>query len=189
MRENKTGKKIFKNEKFKKNFTGIIMAISPLVGYLLFGFVPLIVAIIMSFNNVSGYSLKGMEFVGWQNYLTVFNDPKFWLSLRNTFIMSLSMPVSLALSLIMAFFISKGLKGAKVFRAIYFIPFVCSVVAVTYMWQWLFNTNYGVINQWLGLTGENAINWLGTKENFLTAVIIMNVWNGTGYGIVLIQPA
>lgn len=185
----KKNKKIGKIHRFFGHLEGILMAISPLVGYLLFGLIPLIIAVIMSFNDVNGYSLTGMEFVGWQNYLTVFEDPKFWLSLRNTMIMAASMPISLVLSLIMAFFISKGIKGAKVFRVIYFLPFVCSVVAVTYMWQWLFNTNYGVINQWLGLTGDQAIDWLGTEANFLLSVIIMNVWSGTGYGIVLYSAA
>src|SRR5690606_25442699 len=100
-----------KINRFLQNLEGILMSISPLVGYLLFGIIPLIMAIIMSFNNVQGYSLVGMEFVGWHNYLTVFNDPKFCLSLRNTMIMALSMPISLVISLIIAFFISKGLKG------------------------------------------------------------------------------
>ncbi len=183
MLKRKTLKRVKK--KNNENLIGVLLSISPLVGYLLFGLIPLIIALIMSFSNVQGYSLNGIEFVGLQNYLGVLNDPKFWTSLLNTAVMALSMPISLILSLIMAFFISKKLKGANVFRAIYFIPFVASVVAVTYMWQWLFNTNYGVINQLLGLTGENAIDWLGTRTNFWTSVIIMNVWSGTGYGIVL----
>lgn len=170
---------------FLQNLEGILMAITPLVGYLLFGFIPLIVAIIMSFNDVNGYSLIGMEYVGLQNYIKVIKDPKFWLSLRNTMIMALSMPVSLVLSLLIAYLLSKGLKGAKTFRVIYFIPFVCSVVAVTYMWQWIFNTNFGVLNQWIGRTGEDAIDWLGTEKTFWISVIIMNIWSGTGYGIVL----
>ena len=174
-----------KRRKKWKNMEGVLLSISPLVGYLLFGFVPMVIAIIMSFHNVQGYSLKGIEFAGFYNYLTVLQDDKFLLSLRNTAIMAISMPISLVLSLIMAFLISKRLKGSNVFRAIYFIPFVASVVAVTYMWQWLFNTNYGVINQWLGLTGENAFDWLGTERNFMISVIIMNIWSGTGYGIVL----
>jgi multiple sugar transport system permease protein len=173
------------NFKRKSNIEGVLLSISPLVGYLLFGFVPMLIAIIMSFHHVQGYSLTGIEFAGFHNYLTVFKDDQFWLSLRNTLIMGLSMPISLVLSLIMAYFISKKLKGSNVFRAIYFIPFVSSVVAVTYMWQWLFNTNYGVINQMLGMTGDNAIDWLGTERNFIISVIIMNVWSGTGYGIVL----
>ena len=174
-----------KKKRRGKDLEGILLSIAPLLGYLLFGLIPLVIALVMSFHDVQGYTFTGMEFVGFRNYLTVMKDPKFWLSLRNTAIMALSMPVSLVLSLVMAYFISKGLKGSRVFRAIYFIPFVSSVVAVTYMWQWLFNTNYGVINQWLGLSGENAIDWLGTEKNFLMSVIIMNVWSGTGYGIVL----
>lgn len=145
----------------------------------------MIIAVIMSFNHVTGYSLKGIEFAGFYNYLTVLQDEKFWMSLKNTFIMALSMPISIVLSLIMAFLINKRVKGSNMFRAIYFIPFVSSVVAVSYMWQWLFNTNFGVINQFLGLTGDNAIDWLGTQKTYWISIIIMNIWSGTGYGIIL----
>ena len=178
-----------KGKFFKKNGEGLFLSCFPLLGYLFFGIIPLVMALIMSFFEVRGYSMKGMKWVGLNNFITVLEDPLFWRSLRNTFIMAASMPVSLILALLMAFLINKGLKGAKVFRAIYFIPFVCSVVAVTYMWQWIFNTNYGVLNQLLGKTGEDAINWLGEEKSFLWAVIIMNIWNGTGYGIVLFSAS
>jgi multiple sugar transport system permease protein len=174
-----------KRHQFKKNLEGALLASAPLIGYFFFGVIPLIIAVIMSFHEVYGYSLEGMKYVGFYNFTTVLQDPKFWLSIRNTAIMALSMPVTIVLALLMAFLINKNYKGSKIFRAIYFIPFICSVVAVTYMWQWLFNTNYGVINQWLGRTGENAIDWLGTEKNFLISVIIMNIWSGTGFGIIL----
>lgn len=187
--EKKTHIKIKSRQKLKSNLEGILYATIPLFGYFLFGFIPLIIAAIMAFHNVRGYSLTGMEFVGFYNFIDVLGDSQFWLSLRNTFIMSLSLPVSLIISLIIAYFISKNLKGSKTFRVIYFIPYIASVVAVTYMWQWIFNTNYGVLNQLLGRTGDNAIDWLGQESTFLISVIIMNIWGGTGYAIVLFSAS
>ncbi len=169
----------------KKNAPGILLAAPPLIGFLLFGLIPLVMALIMAFHKVYGFSMEGMTFVGFQNFTDTFADSQFWLALRNTFITALSMPVSLMLALLMAFLLNKKMKGAKVFRAIYFIPYIASVVAVTYMWQWIFNTQYGVLNQWLGRTGENAIDWLGTERNYLISIMIMNVWSGAAYGIVL----
>jgi multiple sugar transport system permease protein len=85
--------------------------------------------------------------------------------------------------------LSKEIKGKKAFRMIYFIPYVCSVVAVTLMWKYMFNTNFGVINQMLGRTGDNAIDWLGDSAYFSWAVIIMSVWSGMGYSIILYTAA
>ena len=75
------------------------------------------------------------------------------------------------------------------FRMIYFVPYVCSVVAVTLRWKYMFNTNYGIINQMLGKTGDNAIDWLGDSDFFTWAVIIMSVWSGMGFGIILYTAA
>jgi len=185
----KLRKRSKRRNNLKRDLGGILLTIWPLIGFTLFGLIPLTLSIIMSFFKIRGYSLEGAEFVGMANFVKVVQDEQFWKSLRNTFIMACSLPITLILAFILAFFLNMGLKGAKVFRAIYFIPYVCSVVAVSLMWQWLFNTNYGVINQWLGRTGENAIDWLGDEKTFFIVVLILNTWGGTAYGIILYGAA
>ena len=107
----------------------------------------------------------------------------------NTLWMGTSTLISQVLALIIAYFLSKPIRAKKAFRMIYFVPYVCSVVAVTLMWKYMFNTNYGIINQMLGKTGDNAIDWLGDSDFFTWAVIIMSVWSGMGFGIILYTAA
>ncbi|MDR2822698.1 MAG: sugar ABC transporter permease [Acholeplasmatales bacterium] len=177
-----------KIKKIYKEYGNGLLVITPLIGFLIFGLIPLILSIFMSFYEIRGYSLdikNDWSPVGFDNYLYIFKDEAFFKAIRTTFIYALAIPANIILSLLIAFLLSKGLKGSKIFRAIYFLPYVCSVVAITYMWQWLFNTQYGVINEILGLTGENAIDWLGNENTFYFVIIIMNIWGGTGFGIIL----
>lgn len=143
----------------------------------------------MAFMEMQDFGFEGATFVGMANFKEVLTDPLFWDAVGNTFLMGTSTLISLVLALIIAYFLSKPIVAKKAFRMIYFIPYVCSVVAVTLMWKYMFNTNYGIINQMLGSTGENAIDWLGDSRYFTLAVIIMSVWSGMGFGIILFTAA
>lgn len=174
----------------KEEVAGTLLASIPLVGFCIFGLVPLVLAFLMAFLKMKDFSIIGAEFVGFDNFKTVLDDPLFWKSIGNTFILGISVFISLFFALIIAYLLSKPIAGKKVFRMIYFIPYVCSVVAVTLMWKYMFNPAYGVINQILGRTAPgNQINWLGDKTYYRWAVIIMSVWSGMGYGIILFTAA
>ena len=173
----------------KEEIAGTALASIPLVGFLIFGLVPLVLALAMAFLNMRDFGFEGATWAGFDNFQKVFTDPTFWQAMGNTLVLGLSSFISQALALLIAYFLSKDIKGKKAFRMIYFIPYVCSVVAVTLMWKYMFNTNYGIINMMLGATGENAINWMGEPTYFYIAVIIMSVWSGMGYGIILYTAA
>ena len=164
---------------------GLILSLGPVVGFALFGLIPMILAIFMSFMDIKGFSFEGAELIGLQNYGEVLKDPLFWKSIVNTLYMGVSTFINIALALLVAFLLTKNVRGKKVFRTIYFIPYVCSVVAITVMWQWIFNTNYGLITP----EGKDPINWWGSAETFIPCLIIMGVWSGTGYGIILYGAA
>ena len=168
---------------------GTLFASIPLIGFVIFGLIPLILALRMAFFDIDGYNILEGEFVGLQNFVAVAKDDTFWEALRNTVRLGLSVIISLVLSLLIAYLLNKNPKGKKAFRVIFFIPYVCSIVAITLMWQYMFNTNYGIINHLLGRTGENAIDWLGDSKYFSLAVIIMSVWSGMGYSIILYTAA
>ena len=173
----------------KEEIAGTALASIPLIGFLIFGFLPLVLAFAMAFMEMQDFGFEGATFVGMANFKDVLTDPLFWDAVGNTFLMGTSTLISLVLALIIAYFLSKPIVAKKAFRMIYFIPYVCSVVAVTLMWKYMFNTNYGIINQMLGSTGENAIDWLGDSRYFTLAVIIMSVWSGMGFGIILFTAA
>jgi len=174
----------------KEGIAGTLMASIPVVGFVIFGLIPLIFALRMAFFDIPGYEIFGGEFVGFDNFGDVLKDSTFWEALRNTVRLGSATLISQVFALIIAYLLSKNPKGKKAFRIIFFIPYVCSVVAITLMWKNMFNTNYGIINVILGRTGEeNYIDWMGDSKYFSWAVIIMSVWSGMGYGIILYTAA
>ncbi len=173
----------------KENVSGLLLSIMPVLGFVIFGLIPMVLALYMSFTDVKFFSFEGVSFNHGANYVTVLKDPLFWKSLGNTLYMSVSTFINIVLALIVAFLLTKNIKGKKVFRTIYFIPYVCSVVAITLMWQWIFNTQYGIVNQLFTPEGADKINWWGNPDTFIPCLIIMGVWSGTGFGIILYGAA
>lgn len=170
--------------------SGMIMASIPVLGFLIFGMIPLILALVMAFMYVPGKgNFEAAEFVGLDNFQKVLSDHMFWQSILNTLKMAISLPICIVVSLIVAFLLTKNIKGRSFFRAVYFVPYVCCAVAVSLMWELIFNQNHGIINSWLGLTRETAIPWLTDSSTYTLCLIIIGIWSGTAYGIVLYGAA
>lgn len=175
-----------KKKKVKQEeVVGILLAILPVLRFLLFGLAPMILALVMAFLDMNTFSLKGAKFIGFANFKDVLSDDMFWKSIANTFYLSLSLPISIIIALLISVLLTKKIRFKKIFRTVYFIPFVCSVVAVTLMWRWLFDYNYGVINQIFKLD----INWRSDPKWYIPGLIIMTVWSTTGYKIVILTAA
>lgn len=168
----------------KENIQGVLFAILPVLRFLVFGLIPMIVALIMAFLKMNTFSLDSGVFCGFDNFKEVLTDKVFWKSIGNTMYLALSLPISLLLALLVSVLMLK-VRFKKFFRTVLFIPYVCSVVAVTLMWRWLFDYNYGVVNQLLHLD----INWRGDANWYIPGLIIMSVWSSTGYKIILLSAA
>jgi multiple sugar transport system permease protein len=152
--------------------------------------IPLILALAMAFLYVPGKrNLTNAEFVGLENFKEVLSDHMFWQSIVNTLKMAISLPICIVIALVIAFLLTKDIKGRSFFRAVYFVPYVCCAVAVSLMWELIFNQNHGIINSWLGLTRETAIPWLTDSSTYIFCLIIIGIWSGTAYGIVLYGAA
>lgn len=173
----------------REGAAGFSLAFIPVLGYCIFSLVPMALAIAMAFMNIRGYSFDGATFAGLDNFKDVLKDSLFWKSIVNTLYMAVSTFVNIILALLIAYLLTKNVKGKKAFRTIYFIPYVCSVVAITLMWQWIFNYNYGIVNRMITSAGGEAINWLGDSRYFIPTLLIISVWSGTGYGIILYGAA
>ncbi len=174
----------------KEALSGTLFASLPLVGFVIFGAIPLVLAMAMAFLEMKGFSFQGAVAAGFDNFKTVLKDEKFWDSIVNTLILGTSTLICLVLSLIVAYLLSKDIKGRKAFRIIYFIPYVCSAVAVILMWQYIFNTEYGVLNMWLQkINPEWVLKWTQVPADFIALVIFISVWGGMGYSIVLFTAA
>ncbi len=178
-------------KKKRDNIFGVLFAMSPLVGFALFGILPLIFSIVLSFGNLPTYNLFDIEFCGLDNYIRIFTeDAEFGQSIGNTFLYAfITVGGTVVISLIASVFLNKIKRGGKLIRIILFIPYVCSVVATSTMWKWLFDYNYGVLNDVVEFFGMTRVNWLGEAATAMPIMILMSIWGGLGYNMILYSAA
>jgi multiple sugar transport system permease protein len=155
-----------------------------------FFFIPVIAAFIMSFTDFDIYSLGSWDnarFVGFNNYLHLFEDPLFWTALKNTFYyVFAATPLSIAVSLSAAILLnSKLIKYKAIFRLSYFIPVITSLVAVAIVWRFIYHPRFGILNYFLGFFGINPIDWLGSPDWAMPAIILMSIWKNFGYNMII----
>ena len=175
----------------KEEVQGILYANIPLFGFCLFGLIPLLLSLYLCFNSFKGLRLHTAKFVEWENFSEILQDEMFWQSLGNTAFVLVAAVVALLLSLVVSALIATNVRGAKGFKAIYFVPYVCSLVAITFMWKWIYDYNYGVLNTTLMDWGwiQEPISWLGSAEYYRTAMFVLLVWSSTGFNIILLTAA
>ena len=175
----------------KEEVQGILYANIPLFGFCLFGLIPLLLSLYLCFNSFKGLRLHTAKFVAWENFSKILQDEMFWQSLGNTAFVLVAAVVALLLSLVVSALIATNVRGAKGFKAIYFVPYVCSLVAITFMWKWIYDYNYGVLNTTLMDWGwiQEPISWLGSAEFYRTAMFVLLVWSSTGFNIILLTAA
>ncbi len=127
------------------------------------------------------------RFVGLSNFITLFTgDEIFWIALGNTLYYSLIViPGNLVLSLILALAINQRLRGIAIFRTIYFLPVVTSMVAVAMAFKWLYSYDWGLINYLLSFLGISPVHWLSDSHMALPSVALVTVWKNAGYNMVL----
>ncbi|WP_233096015.1 carbohydrate ABC transporter permease [Alicyclobacillus sp. SO9] len=146
-----------------------------------FIFVPAIYVIYLSllhWNLLSSHP----KFVGLANYKYLFHDSDFRTALSNSGIVSASMVlIALPLGLGLAMLADLGLRGTKLYRTILFGPYVIPLVASGLIWSLLFNGRHGLVDQVLSIFGIQGPNWLGSQPYALIAVIVVTIWQFTGY--------
>ncbi|MCQ2742210.1 MAG: sugar ABC transporter permease [Bacilli bacterium] len=175
----------------KETWFGIIAVSIPLLSYLIFNFFPLMISFALQFCSIENSDLSTMVWNNFGNFKEVFADPKFYLSIGVTFFVTLAQFISLAISLFISVLLHKKPIGAKLFAVLFFIPYICSSVATAMMWQWMFNSQRGIINTILvALAGEGArVNWFSDADAYRWTIIIATVWAAPGYGIVMYKAA
>lgn len=126
-----------KHKKYRDTVSGLIMALPPVIGFFLFGFIPQLVSFWLGFQELHSFDFAQAEFVGFSNFVAIFSDPAFFKAIGNTFFYMIATVACIFGGLGIALLLSaKGIKGKKFFRSVFFIPYVCSVVATTVMWYW-----------------------------------------------------
>lgn len=158
--------------------------VSPwLLGFLAFTALPLIASLVLGLTSWDGTGSP--KFVGLANYGDLVKDPLFWQSLKVTGIFAgLYLPLSLVLGFGLAMLMNQPLKGIGLLRTIYYVPSVLSGVAVSILWAFIFNKNYGVLDWLLGLFHIAAIPWLTSSFWVVPALVVMQLW-GVGGSMII----
>ena len=175
----------------QENIAGYLFMLPFLLFFVGFVVYPMFMCIYTSFFDAT--MNRDDIFIGFQNYVDLFNDPVFWTALKNTLIIVVvSVPVTCAFSLWIATLISKmNVTATSAFRCIFYLPVVTGSVAVTMVWKWMFNNYYGILNylgKGVGLLDKN-INWLGDPKYALGCIILILLTTSVGQPIVLYVSA
>jgi len=126
------------------------------------------------------------NFIGFDNYVRLWNDDRFWNSVWNTFyFVAGSVPAQIALALVLAMALASKIRGLGFFRTTFFLPVVTSMVAVSVVWEWLYHPRIGLINEIVKLFGGDPIAWLSSSQWAMPAIILLVIWKGTGYYMVI----
>lgn len=155
-----------------------------IIVFLTFSLIPLICSFFISFTEWD--LLTPMEWIGFANYKELLGDEIFLKSLWNTVYFTIgSVPLGIIISLFLAVIVNQRIKGIKIFRAAFFLPVVASWIAVGLVWMWLFNKEFGLINYFLHLFGIQGPGWLSTLEWSMPSIIIVAIWKGLGFNMLL----
>jgi multiple sugar transport system permease protein len=155
-----------------------------------FFFVPVLAGLLLSFTDFDVYAIGRPEtarFVGLGNYVQVLGNPDFWRALGNTlYFVLVGGPLSVAASLVAALLVtSKLARFPGLYRSIFFMPVVTTLVAVAIVWRYLYHPQYGLLNWVLGGIGLPAVDWLGDPHWAMFAIIVMAVWKNFGYNMLI----
>lgn len=171
-------------KKLRETLDAYGMLLPTILGVLIFFAVPLGISLYLSFTN--SRLIGKADFVGLDNYIQVFKDRSFRQALWQTLIFSaLTMVFSTVPALLIAILLNEKLRGLAFFRALFFIPVIASVVAVSLLWRYLLNYDFGFVNYALSLLGIPRVEWLTSIDWALLSAILVFSWKTVGYNMVL----
>jgi multiple sugar transport system permease protein len=169
------------------NITPYLLILPTYLLFLFFFLLPVFQSFVLSFYKWNGFSLE-RKFIGFSNYTRLFHDADFWNAAKNTLAYTIgTVPLSILAGLLLAILLSGNLKGVSLFRSIYFMPTIISMVAISVVWNWIYSPDSsGLANAFLKTLGFSKQSWLSDPKTALPALMIMGVWKNFGYGMVIL---
>ncbi|MDO4901367.1 carbohydrate ABC transporter permease [Actinomyces sp.] len=164
--------------------SGLPFVIPFLIVAFLFLIAPIVYGLWLSFTEQSLMGNGG--WVGPANYAEVLGDPTMWSTLGHTIAFTLMSTIPLVLvALIMALLVYIGIPGQWFWRLSFFAPYLLPVAVVVQIWTWLFNSDVGFINYWLGRLGLDKVGWLSDVDVAMWSMVILTVWWTVGFNFLL----
>lgn len=160
---------------------GWLFILPTTIGLIVLNIIPIFRTIYQSFFKTGDFG-KGNIFVGLSNYQKVFGDGEVWQALINTLKYAVvEVPFSIVIALVLAVFLNRKMRGRSVYRTIIFLPMVAAPAAVAMVWRWLFNSDFGLINN----VFKVHVNWVSSPQIAVFSVAVIGVWSILGYNMVL----
>lgn len=160
-----------------------------LLVFLVFSIYPILNMINLSFYEWDFVSPTKI-FVGLNNYIQLFKDSSFYQTLGNTFVyMFLTVFLGVIFGILLALFLNKESKINKIMQSVIFSPYIVSLASVAFLWMWLMNTDFGLLNYILSIFHIGPIDWLGNPKIALFSLVIISVWKSVGYNTIIILSA
>lgn len=167
---------------------GYFFVLPTIAGLVILNIYPIFQTLVMSFSESAQFGRY--ELSGLHNYSRLLSNAEVWNSLRNTLIFTItSVPAGIALSIVLAALMSRRIRGVGAYRVLFFMPMVAAPAATAMVWRLMLNSDYGVLNQLLRLSGGNGISWLSDSRYALMSVVLVAVWSGLGQQIILMIGA
>ncbi|MGB2600345.1 MAG: sugar ABC transporter permease [Candidatus Omnitrophota bacterium] len=178
-------KESFWQELSRQKISYLFIAV-PAILFFVFQLAPVFMSFFLSFTNYS--VVHSPKFVGLANYKNIlFDDPLFWKAMGNTILYVIGVvPIGVCASLLLAVAIDQKIKFKNFFKSVFFLPTVTAIVAVSVIWKWLYaGEKYGLFNYFIMKLGFQPVDWLSSPTWTLPSIMIMSIWAGLGYNMIL----
>lgn len=170
----------------KEILAAYLFLLPSLMGYAIFVAGPMVAAFVFSFFRWDIFTPP--EFIGLDNFRSLFRDPRFFIVLKNTLVfVAAAVALLITIGLGIALMINRKIPSILryFFRTTYFFPVIISLASVSIIWQFLLNTDYGPINYYLGKLGLDPVPWLSSSRWALRSIIMLFVWKNLGFYVIL----
>lgn len=164
----------------KESYIAWVFILPALLGTLIFIIIPVICSFGLSFTD---WDLLGsIQYVGLKNYIDLFSEPLFYKIFINTIVFALTTSVlGVIIPLILASILNSKIRGSEFYKTAYFLPFITPMIVIGVIWEWIFDPNIGLLNQFL----QFHINWLYDTHFAMPALILVSVWKLIGYNMII----
>ncbi len=165
-------------------FAGYLFVLPSLLFLFVFVILPIIAAFYYSFSDYD--LMSAPEWAGFRNYRNLLDDYRYPAGIRNTLVFAFgTVPTGVITSLLLAMLIDRNIRGIYSLRAMFYLPVVSSFVAVSLIWIWLYEPQFGLLNEILEATGLPRLKWLRSPTTALLSIIMLSVWKNMGLNMVI----